>query len=123
MTMPGRDALVEGAESAEIIRLRQKLAARDEVIVQLNRQVTNGPAYSAPAVDEDPDLQEELTYKVRELEAEVVRLRGALDAESQRAAQLHVRTEELTAQAASTATARRGWVRRAGAAVKRRVRR
>jgi hypothetical protein len=66
-------------EVVEIMRLERQLAARDEVIRQLNRQLHDqAPGPPDTEKDVDPEVMEEYVYKVRVLEDEIARLRQQL---------------------------------------------
>jgi hypothetical protein len=112
-------------DTGEIMRLRRSLEERDEVIRKLNRQLHDAPsAPSDPDPVESADLVEEYAYRARILESEVARLR-----ESLRIASLHNEPSPGGAGApasdgllAPTGTApRRGTLRRAASALKRRL--
>jgi uncharacterized coiled-coil protein SlyX len=68
-------------EAADIIRLERQVAARDDVIQQLNRQL-HELAPEPPDTEQDvpSEAMEEFVYKVRVLEDEIVRLRQEIQA-------------------------------------------
>jgi hypothetical protein len=67
-------------EVADIMRLERQVAARDEVIRQLNRQLHERvPAAPDTEQDVSPEVMEEYVFKLRALEDEIIRLRQVLE--------------------------------------------
>jgi hypothetical protein len=111
----------------EVMRLRRSLEERDEVILRLNRQLHDAPSeLSDPEPVESADLVEEYAYRARILETEVARLREALRNDA-------VRNDPTLGTAGPLASdellvptgeaPRRGTLRRAASALKRRLNR
>ncbi len=101
-------------EVADIMRLERQVAARDEVIRQLNRQL-HERVPAAPDTEQDipPAVMEEYGYKLRVLEDEIVRLRKELEALPP--------APEVLGPGSSQPLPRRSTARRIASGVKRRL--
>jgi hypothetical protein len=70
----------KSAPEAEVLRLRQQLAAREEVISQLNRRIIEVPVGTSDAgeSESDQDALADAVVHGRELNAELQRLRDVV---------------------------------------------
>lgn len=111
MTSEPNSAPGHGSADAEILRLRQQLAAREEVIHQLNRQIVEqADGGQVEEFEPDQDVLAEAVANGRALETELHRLRQVIAGHEAEITALRNQLRELDRLGLSTAM---GGVRRA----------